>query len=161
MQGEFEINFSNRQSLLPVCDDEIRQKIRLLLNDRDVARAELSIVFLDNASIHAINREYLDHDEPTDVITFSLEDDFESGDSGGLSGEILVSAEMAINVAQEIDWPAGNELLLYIAHGILHLLGFDDLTEEPRRRMREAERQVMQLWGIPMTTQSPSAELTD
>lgn len=169
MEPDYQISFSNRQQVMSVHVEDIKRRVTQLLELHDVEQADISIVFLNNAAIHDYNRQYLNHDEPTDVITFSLDDDFELADATDsrlnsgrvLSGEILVSAEMAADVARELDWTAENELLLYIAHGILHLLGFDDLTDEARPLMRKHEQAAFNLWGIPMTAPMPTSHLED
>ncbi|MFA5193291.1 MAG: rRNA maturation RNase YbeY [Verrucomicrobiia bacterium] len=95
---------------------------------------ELSIAIVDDDAIAAINRQFLNHAGPTDVISFNLGD--------GL-GEIVVSAERACIVARQLRRSPGDELALYLVHGLLHLAGLDDHTPAQRRAMRAAERRVL------------------
>lgn len=95
---------------------------------------ELSVALVDDNAIAAINRQFLNHAGPTDVISFDLGD--------GL-GEIVVSAERAVLVARQLRRRPQDELALYLVHGLLHLAGFDDRTPAQRRAMRAAERRVL------------------
>ncbi len=95
---------------------------------------ELSVALVDDASIAAINQQFLNHAGPTDVISFDLGD--------GL-GESIVSAERAVIVARQLRRPPHAELALYLVHGLLHLAGLDDHTPAQRRAMRAAERHVL------------------
>src|SRR5207302_1932261 len=99
--------------------------------------------FVDNARIQAVNREFLHHDCPTDVISFVLEQD-----ENRLEGEVVVSAEMACATATHWNWPTEHELLLYVVHGVLHLVGYDDATETAAAKMRLAERAALTRLGI-------------
>ncbi|TWT61867.1 rRNA maturation RNase YbeY [Rubinisphaera italica] len=122
--------------------------INRILEHQQVAEAELSIVLLDNAAIHQWNRDTLEHDFPTDVITFALNDpDFPRGNNR-LEGELLVSVEMAVQLSKEVGWAVEQECTLYVLHGILHLLGYDDLNEADQLKMRKKEREVLLHLGI-------------
>src|SRR4029450_4248528 len=75
----------------------------------------------DEKTIHELNRRHLDHDWPTDVLSFVLEDDGEH-----LEGEVLLSADTAATAADELGNSAAEEQLLYVIHGMLHLVGYND-----------------------------------
>src|SRR5690606_12465761 len=80
----FEIDISNHQSVLPLPTDVLRQSLLTALHAEQVASAVLSISIVDNATIHRLNREHLQHDYPTDVISFALEMlDADDGDDWG------------------------------------------------------------------------------
>ncbi len=97
---------------------------------------------MDNAEIHRVNRQFLEHDFATDVISFSLGEP-----DGPLEGDLMVSAEMAVEQAARYGWSPLEELLLYVIHGTLHLVGYDDLTEEDRAVMRRQESHYLQGLG--------------
>ena len=90
---------------------------------------------VDDRTIHQLNRRYLDHDYPTDVLSFVLEEG-----PGTVEGEIIVSGDTAAASAPGYGWPAQDELLLYVIHGMLHLVGYDDKSPADAARMRQAER---------------------
>jgi probable rRNA maturation factor len=135
---------------------EIRQTIRGVLKLERVADAEISVAVLDDAAIHAINRNHLGHDYPTDVISFLYEsiraaplaESQPRGSGLKIEGEIAVSAETARREASRHGWSARSELQLYIIHGLLHLCGYDDLTPVEKRIMRRRERAVLKELGI-------------
>lgn len=94
---------------------------------------EVSLLLTDDEEIAELHNEYLDDPTPTDVMSFEM-------DNGA---EIVVSVETARRVAQRNGTPMNAEVALYIVHGILHTVGFDDKDEQERRRMREAERAIL------------------
>ena len=116
----------------------IEQAVNIVLTEAGIASAEISIAVVDDATIWKLNREFLKHDYPTDALSFVL-----SHDEQGLSGEIVVSAETAAREAAEHDWPVDSELLLYVVHGALHLVRYEDSTQDQRREMRSRERQIL------------------
>ena len=91
-----------------------------ILSDDGVSEGALSIAVVDDETIHELNRQYLQHDYPTDVLSFLLD-----REGGRLEGDIVVSWDTAARQAEEWGWNADDELLLYVVHGTLHLLGFD------------------------------------
>lgn len=102
--------------------------------------ASVDIAVVDDVAIHRLNRERLDHDWPTDVISFLYSDD-------PVAGELIVSADTAERVASEYDWDPGAELALYVVHGTLHLLGYDDQTDEDRAAMQREENRILATFG--------------
>jgi len=99
---------------------------------------ELSIVFMDRSSHSQLHGKYLQDFRPTDVITFPADQE------NGLAGEICVSVDQAIEESALRKLPFVNELGLYLIHGWLHLVGFDDLEKIDREIMRQEEQRVME-----------------
>ncbi|AWI09064.1 rRNA maturation RNase YbeY [Ereboglobus luteus] len=100
---------------------------------------ELSIVFLSDAALAKLHDEFLNDPTTTDVITFEGAPEF------GVAGEVCVSADTAANYARAHGREFAEELMLYVAHGWLHLAGYDDLQPAKKRRMRAAENRAMTL----------------
>lgn len=102
-----------------------------------IDRAELSLTLVDNRRIRAINRRWRGKDTPTDVISFP------GGESVGPGlrqlGDIVISFTTAKKAARDFDSTLEHELALYLAHGLLHLLGFDHLTPRDARAMQRQE----------------------
>lgn len=121
----------------------LKQAAANVLEEAGLRDGSLSIAVVDDPTIHALNRQYLEHDYPTDVLSFLLDRKGER-----LEGEVIVSADTARRVAGEIGWPAEHELLLYVVHGVLHLVGHDDATDELRAAMRDAERRHLTRFGV-------------
>jgi probable rRNA maturation factor len=103
----------------------------------------VSVAVVDDPTIHTLNRQYLEHDYPTDVLSFALE-----CDSPRLEGEIVVSVDTAASMAAEAGWSAAEELLLYVIHGTLHLAGYGDETPEAATKLRAGEVAVLRRLGI-------------
>lgn len=108
-------------------------------------------VFLDDASLLKINREHLQHDTYTDIITFPFHDD-------PVEAEIYISADRIRANAKEYHVSVYEELLRVMAHGILHLCGWRDKTESEILLMRKRENACLTLMGIsyPAISSSPS-----
>ncbi len=104
----------------------------------------LSLVFLGDPAMARANREILEHEGTTDVITMSYLDDPESCFDGEVALEALIAPEVAQREgARRRNSSYAREMVLYIVHALLHAAGEDDLEPEPRRRMRRREREVM------------------
>lgn len=104
----------------------------------------VELVLVDDARLAGLHQDYLDDPRPTDVMAFDLSDDF-----GGAQAEIYVSVERARRVAAQRGGSARREIALYVAHGALHLCGFDDREKRARARMRAAESEVLRALGYP------------
>jgi probable rRNA maturation factor len=99
----------------------------------------LAVVLVDAATITALNESFLDHHEPTDVITFDYRDDGRTGDA--VIGEICVCVDVALTCPRARS--LGDEVCLYIVHGILHLCNDDDVAADDRRRMHRKQNTIM------------------
>jgi probable rRNA maturation factor len=136
------IELCNRQALVPLDAARLKNAAAAVLGDAGFDDGYLSIAIVDDAEIHNLNRQYLAHDFATDVLSFVLEQE-----GAHLEGEVIASAETAARCAAEYGWTPGDELLLYVIHGTLHLAGHDDLEDEPRAAMRAAERRYLERFG--------------
>jgi probable rRNA maturation factor len=121
----------------------LKQAVRMVFADAGVDSGEVSIAVVGDSRIHELNREYLGHDYPTDVLSFVLEREPER-----LDGQIVVSADYAAREAPNYGWRPQDELLLYVIHGALHLVGYDDLTPDKKRQMRAKEREYLARFGL-------------
>jgi probable rRNA maturation factor len=127
----------------------ILQAVRRVIKDEGKSAKSLSIVLTDNRHIRDLNRQYLGHDCFTDVISFPLEDpDWISSGASGLNGEIIASAELARQQAQSSNADPQAELMLYVVHGLLHLMGYDDRTPQQAKRMHEREDVLLEDLGF-------------
>jgi probable rRNA maturation factor len=138
-----DIAVNNQQSSMEIDAQRLTSAARKILEELGPPSCQLSIAVVDNESIHALNRQYLQHDYATDVLSFLLEEDEKQ-----LEGEVIVSAEMAQEQCQGFGWTADNELLLYVIHGVLHLVGLDDRDDEARAEMRAAEKRFLASFGL-------------
>jgi probable rRNA maturation factor len=139
------IEVLDEQEYLIVNTEEIRSICEKILNDFGVKSGKLGVILVDNDTIQQYNRDFLHHDYPTDVISFPIVD---RRYEGHLEAEILVCTQIAQDRAGEFGWLPEEELLLYIVHGMLHLVGFNDTTPEIRNTMQQKEREYLAQLGI-------------
>lgn len=155
----YEVEIDNSQKVLAVDHRHFGDVMRTVLGTERCASAAISLAIVNNATIHELNRRYLQHDYPTDVLSFLLESEFDEaslpiakgaprGCGKRLEGEIIVSAEMAKQSAAKYRWKPLDELTLYVVHGLLHLCGYDDGPSKELARMRQREIEVLAEWGL-------------
>jgi len=138
-----EIEVTNHQSHMTLETARLEAAVQAVLEDAATAAAAVSVAVVDDATIRQLNGRYLKHDGPTDVLSFVLQ---RSPDR--LEGEVVVSAERALAVAPQFGWAPAEELLLYVIHGALHLVGYDDGTRRGRAAMRRRERACLARFGV-------------
>jgi probable rRNA maturation factor len=131
----------------------LRRAVATVLAGESVTSATISVAVVDDPTMRDLNRRYLNHDYNTDVLSFLLEET-----DGQLDGEVIVSADTAIIRAEEFAWSAGDELLLYVIHGTLHLTGYDDHSDADRGRMRRKEMQYLNELGLDPERADPSGK---
>lgn len=137
-----EINFINEHP-----SKDFKQESFFLLKLSNIFKQEsfdkdlyMNIVFLDDDGLLAINREYLNHDYYTDIITFPIEETDEL-----LEADIYISLDRVEDNAKEYAVSYEDELLRVVLHGALHLCGYMDKTEEEISIMRSKENYYMSL----------------
>jgi probable rRNA maturation factor len=140
---QYEIAISNQQSRHAVDESRLIQAAEAVLHDSPYFSAAISLAVVDDTTIHELNRRHLEHDWPTDVLSFVLEDD-----DTHLEGEVVFSADTAAATAAELGIAPGDEQLLYVIHGMLHLVGYDDKSDADQREMRAAEARYLQQFGV-------------
>lgn len=160
----FEIDISCARSSADVDCEAIQAALIEALTLEEVDSAVLSVTLVDNPTMHRLNREHLQHDYPTDVISFPLEwmcgsesPEDRAGFREGrakralIEGEIVVSIDYAEEMARRCGWTTQNELTLYAVHGMLHICGYDDLTTDEKQVMRLREKAILGHLGIEVT----------
>ncbi len=118
----------------------VRRVVRIGLR-QEGRGASLSVALLDDAQMTELNKRFLGRDRATDVLAFPYDAD------DAVTGEILVNAELAARRTGGDPCDVEGELMLYVVHGLLHLLGYDDHGEEDRRVMRRREQEVLREAG--------------
>ena len=104
---------------------------------------EISIAIVDDNEIREFNRQFLNSKAPTDCLSFDLSDE----EKGPKVFDLIVNGEMAARQANQIGHSSEAELALYITHGLLHNLGFDDSTKSLARKMHQTEDEILQEFG--------------
>ena len=136
------IEIANEQTHLPLDRRLLRRAVRSVLRDAGLRKARISVAVVNDATIARLNWQYLRHRGPADVLSFLLDQ------SDGLEGEVVVGAETALRAAPRYGWPPHDELLLYVIHGALHLVGHDDANPVVRGKMQGRETAVLEKLGI-------------
>ena len=135
------VEIANLQKYYRIKSSNIKRAVKEVLR-KEGRDARLSIVLVDNSRIKELNKQYFNSDEVTDVISFPL-----SNNKNSLSGEVIVSVETAVDTAAKRNISVEGEIVLYILHGILHLLGYDDGNEGDARVMHEEESKILKTLG--------------
>lgn len=120
----------------------IEQALKTLGIEDDV---EVSCVLVDDERIHEINREYRHIDRSTDVISFAMEDNDQFYVEGmpRTLGDIFISVDHAKKQAEEYGHSLRREMCFLFTHGILHLLGYDHMTDEQEKKMFGLQDQIL------------------
>ncbi len=121
----------------------MKRRAEKMLAFLEKSDAELSVAFVDDAIIHALNRDYRHKDKPTDVLAFAMSE----GELGHLAGQVLGDVIISVPTARRQAKIAKKTLLaectMLLAHGVLHLLGWDHETAAKDRAMRaETDRLI-------------------
>lgn len=148
----WEVLFSQEKNRFPVVEDTVRA-----LSEELLAAAvrfgfviqkprTVSVLFCSDARIHELNRIYRNKDKPTDVLSFAMT---EAGFSSSL-GDLVISTETTIRQAREYGVTREAETVRLMAHGILHLLGYDHemVSAVEANRMRRAEKRLREVGNI-------------
>jgi probable rRNA maturation factor len=144
---EANILVANEQATLAIDEPRLIAAVHAILAGTEFTSAYVSIAVVDDPTIHALNVQYLQHDYPTDVLSFVLEQT-----ENRIEGELVVSADTASREAADAGWSPHDELLLYVIHGTLHLVGYDDHAPADQSEMVAAEAHYLQALGITLPT---------
>ena len=120
-------------------------------NTRKSTATVVSIAIVGDAEIREVNKRFLSSNRPTDVISFDLSDEKERK-----VFELIVSGEMAVKQAKQRGHSSEAELALYVTHGLLHNLGFDDSTQSKAKKMHDTENKILQQLGYDLVYNSYS-----
>jgi probable rRNA maturation factor len=131
------IQFFNLQNILPIPAQKLKRLIRKVLSGEQINQPGLiNICFVDDRQIKKHNARFLKHDSATDVLAFDLS---ESKKGGIILADIIISTQTALRQSRAYKTTPEHELTLYVAHGILHILGYKDKTAQDIRLMRKKE----------------------
>ena len=147
MELDFQTTFSELSSF----EEEYKRLLEKTLHHLNVGDDVIvSVSFVDNEFIHQMNRDYRHIDRPTDVISFAFLDGeadplklLKENTSPVCLGDIYISVEKARQQADEYGHPLRRELQFLFVHGLLHLLGFDHMTEEDEKVMFALQDEIL------------------
>tara|TARA_Y100000782_G_C10113115_1_gene235416 strand:+ start:362 stop:796 length:435 start_codon:yes stop_codon:yes gene_type:complete len=132
-----EINIFNDHKDIDFHKNHIIQLINLSLEATEYNQVKINLIFCDNDKLNSFKREYFDDDVLTDIVTFPIKND------NDLEAEIYISVEMAKINSVEFNVSLNNELSRLIIHGVLHLIGFNDDTEDSKKVMFLKQEEII------------------
>ena len=130
-----QVSIYNQQKDLCIDKSSIRALVKKVLSFLKTSPKEVTLYFVTEEKISQLHTLYFQDPSPTDCISFPLD--------GEHLGEIFICPLAAIKYAKRHQKKVMDELHLYIIHGLLHLLGYDDLEPKQRKLMRKMEKQCM------------------
>lgn len=122
-------------------DRLVRTAEKVLRAEGRPETSEVSVLLVDDPAITVLNKEYKDRDRPTDVLSFYQSDS--PDEETDILGDVVISVDTAKQQADERDKSLDDEMDLLLAHGILHLLGYTDYTEETAQHMQERAAEII------------------
>lgn len=129
--------------------NKLKKYMNFVTKKLSLEKAIFNIIFVSNEEIHKINKEYRNTDRVTDVISFALEDnpdivykDFR------LLGDIYIAIDVAYDQAIEYNHSREREVCFLATHGLLHLLGYDHMTEEDEKEMFSLQEELLDAYEI-------------
>ena len=135
------ISFSNQNIEFSLPDqNRVKEWISTLIKRHGMSVGNIGYLFCDDSFLLEANNKYLNHDTLTDIITFDYVN------SNLVSGDIMISVERVRDNSLTFGVPFTDELHRVIIHGVLHLLGQGDKTDDEARIMRQREDEALALW---------------
>lgn len=119
----------------------IRQMIETIANDHGYIVQNICYIFMSDDEVLEINQSHLQHDDYTDIITFDLSDT-----EACIDGEIYISVDRINDNAEKFNCTKQDELIRVLSHGVLHLMGYKDKTENDSKKMRDAENLSIKIY---------------
>ncbi|MEW6009519.1 MAG: rRNA maturation RNase YbeY [Candidatus Omnitrophota bacterium] len=132
------VSIKNSQSNLAIAEEAVKKIVNKIFWQARVKDYKVCIAFLNNKKIQRLNKEFLGHDYPTDVLTFPYQI-AKRNQKQRFFTDIAISTEMVIKNSKLFRTSVQEELTLYIIHAVLHLLGFDDTTKTKRMKMERKQ----------------------
>ena len=156
---KIKIYYANEQKIVKIplsLRSLINRVVKATLENENFGKdAEVSVSFVDNETIHKLNLEYRGKDKPTDVLSFPMTDGDEEEDDIDLStgavmlGDIIISAEKAMEQANEYGHGIEREICFLAVHSTLHLLGYDhETSEDDEKYMNQTQEAILQKIGL-------------
>jgi probable rRNA maturation factor len=144
------VSVLNRQNRVPVDRRKFGMAARRILKALGYEGYELTVVLVDDPEITRLNRQYLRHNRPTNVISFPMMDGTPESLRSRFLGDVVISAETAQRDAGEAGEKTGDEILFLMIHGILHLAGYDhEGSAAERRKMETKEKEFFERLKTP------------
>lgn len=128
--------------LLPIKISSVKKAVKAVLELEKTEYDEVSIYFVGIKTISSLHEEFFQDPTPTDCISFPI-DGPKIGPQYSILGEVFICPEVAIQYAKKHSIDPLEEVTLYLVHGLLHLIGYDDIDPKDRNIMRKKEKRCM------------------
>lgn len=128
--------------------DELNDYVPYLFNYMNIKDSIMSIIIVDNKTIHEINKQYRNIDRETDVISFALEEGETIEEPVKTLGDIYISIDKVYEQAKEYNHSVKRELFFLVTHGFLHLLGYDHMNKEDEKKMFSLQEEILDSYGV-------------
>jgi len=145
---------------IPVLTSLVRHVLRA---EEQSGAWQVGIRFVDDPTMQRAHVEFMGIDSPTDIMTFPYEVDefdFDLDDEAGMGeqgGDLLISVDRAADHARDAGWDTRQEILFVVVHGVLHILGWDDLTGDDRADMLARQQVLLDEWLREQPAAPPAA----
>lgn len=145
-KGGVKITVKNLQNRIPVNSKKVVKTVQKVLSQEGIKKSgEITLCFVNDTRIKELNLKYLGKNNPTDVITFDIT---ELKDKDNIFADIVISTERAIDNAKTFKTSPLFELYLYVIHGVLHILGYDDKCKKDKLVMRKKEKDILKALNL-------------
>lgn len=129
----------------------LKKRLVAMLSALELPDAEVSVLLTDDREIRELNRDYRGVDKATDVLSFAMREGEGARFAGDMLGDLVISVQTCARQAREAKRPSLDEATMLLAHGLLHLLGWDHETPAKDKRMRqETDRLCVAAGGVPL-----------
>ncbi|NBI29373.1 rRNA maturation RNase YbeY [Chengkuizengella marina] len=160
---KLQLAFSNDQNEIEISEEWIQQLEELLQiagQSENISSGEVTLTFVDDKSIHQLNKQYRGIDTPTDVLSFAMqdsgfeeteifyEDDFEFDEVTTMLGDVVISVTTAKRQSEEYGHSLQREIGFLFVHGFLHLIGYDHQDEQSEKEMFNKQEQILLEAGL-------------
>jgi probable rRNA maturation factor len=133
------VNISSSQTALRIPRKRITALVEFVSSAESIQLDEVDIAIVTSRRIAALNRRYLQHAGATDVLSFDL-----SVPGGGTMVQVIVCADVAVREARSRRIGPQRELMLYIVHGLLHVMGYDDTNPQAAEKMYARQEELLE-----------------
>ena len=137
--SNYKINIESIYPGIKVRKKQIKDLVQILLTNEGIVKAKINIILVGDRYIIKLNQQFLNKQTTTDVLSFCLSDE----NDAQLEGEVYANIEQIIRQADEYHLAFNEELSRIVIHGLLHLIGFNDQTDEDKQVMTQKENQYL------------------
>jgi probable rRNA maturation factor len=134
---------ANRQRKKKINSRQLKKITETLLGELKITEAQLGVNLVGAREMELVNETFLQHEGVTDVITFDHAEKRKAESGKQIYGELFICVDVAMTQAKEFKASWQSELVRYVVHGVLHLLGYDDLKPHLRREMKREENRLV------------------